>query len=384
MIPLSVPHVAGNEWKYVRECLDTEWVSSAGKFVDKFEDDICASMGAARAVACVNGTAALQVSLQLVGVVPGDEVIVPTVTFIAPVNAVRYIGAEPVLMDCDDYYNIDVDKTLEFIENETVFENGETRNKTTRRRISAIIPVHVFGNAVDLQRLLPACSDRNISVVEDASESVGTYYTSGGLNGRFTGTIGEIGCYSFNGNKIMTTGGGGMIVTDDAGFADRARYLTTQAKNDPVRYVHDEIGYNFRLTNIQAAMGVAQLETLPEFIAVKQRNYRRYKNSIDGITGLRLANVPAYAESNYWFYALQIDASRYGRGRDELMEHLRENNIQTRPMWQLNHLQKPFRHHQTYRIEKAPELLDKTLNIPCSTNLSEQSVDKVIECLKNE
>jgi aminotransferase in exopolysaccharide biosynthesis len=382
MIPLSVPNISGNEWKYVQECLDTEWVSSAGKYVNKFENDVCRYTGARHAVACVNGTAALQVSLQLVGVAPGDEVIVPTATFIAPVNAVHYLGAEPVFMDCDDFYNIDVEKTVEFIERETVFADGETRNRVTKRRIAAIIPVHVFGNAVDLERLLPACRERKIKVVEDASESVGTSYVSGELAGRFTGTIGDVGCYSFNGNKIMTTGGGGMIVTQDAGYSERARYLTTQAKDDPVRYIHDEVGYNFRLTNIQSAMGVAQLEKLPEFIAVKKRNYERYKNSIDGIPGLRMGEVPPYADSNYWFYALQIDENRYGKGREELMAFLGENSIQARPMWYLNHLQKPYRQHQRYKIEKAPRLLEVTLNIPCSSNLTEESVDEVIGCLQ--
>lgn len=382
MIPLSVPHIAGNEWKYVKECLDTEWVSSAGKYVDKFEEDICRHTRAGHAVACVNGTAALQVSLQLAGVAPGDEIIVPTVTFIAAVNAVTYAGAEPIFMDCDDYYNIDVDKTVEFIEKETVFQRGVTRNRTTKRKISAVIPVHVFGNAADLERLLPVCRERNIKVIEDASESVGTRYTSGDLAGRHTGTIGYTGCYSFNGNKIMTTGGGGMIVTQDDAIADKARYLTTQAKNDPIRYVHDEVGYNFRLTNIQAAMGVAQLERLPEFISVKKKNYSRYKTGIDDIPGLRLADVPPYAESNYWFYALQIDESSYGKGREELMKFLGANGIQTRPMWHLNHLQKPYHRHQAYRIEKAVELLEKTLNIPCSSNLSEQSVEEVISCLR--
>jgi len=229
-IPLSVPTIKNNEWKYVKECLDTGWVSSVGPFVDRFEQNICALTGAGYAVACVNGTAALHTALQIVGVRSEDEVIVPTVTFIAPVNTVRYVGAYPVFMDCDDFYNIDILKTKEFIERETIFEGDYSYNRKTGRCVRAIVPVHVFGNAVDLQNLISICRERNIKVVEDASESLGTYYNAGDLAGRHTGTVSDIGCYSFNGNKIITTGGGGMLVTDNGMYAQKARYLTTQAK----------------------------------------------------------------------------------------------------------------------------------------------------------
>lgn len=212
-IPLSVPTIQGNEWAYVKECLDTGWVSSAGKFVDRFEADVARLTGAKHAVACVNGTAALHIALQLAGVQPGDEVIVPTVTFIATVNAVRYAQATPVFMDCDDFYNLDAEKTCEFIRQETA----------KGRRIAALMPVHVFGNAAWLEELLPLCRERNIKVIEDAAESIGTVYTAGVMKGRHTGTVAELGCLSFNGNKIITTGGGGMILTDDGALAERAK-----------------------------------------------------------------------------------------------------------------------------------------------------------------
>ena len=269
-IGLNEPTISGNEWKYVKECLDTGWVSSAGKYVDLFEEKISEYTKAKYTIACVNGTSALQVSLQLAGVKQNDEVIVPTLTFIAPVNAIAYNGASPVFMDADDNYNIDVEKTIDFIKNETVFKNEFTYNKTTDQRISAIIPVHVWGNAVWLDELINLCEERGIAVVEDASESLGTAYKSGKYKGKHTGTIGKLGCLSFNGNKIITTGGGGMILTNEKKLADKARYLTTQAKDDPVRYIHDELGYNFRLTNIQAALGVAQLEQLTEFLERKK------------------------------------------------------------------------------------------------------------------
>lgn len=382
-IPLSVPSIKGNEWQYVKDCLDTEWVSSAGKYVGKFENDIRALNGSKYAIACVNGTAALEIALKIIGVTENDEVIVPTLTFIASVNVVRYRHAEPVFMDCDDFYCLDVVKTIEFIKTQTRFKNGQSWNVTTGKRVAALIPVHVFGNAVNLAELLELCRERNIAVVEDAAESISTYYTATGLKGRYTGTVGSIGCYSFNGNKIITTGGGGMILTDDEKLATKARYLTTQAKDDEVRYVHDEIGYNYRLTNIQAALGVAQLERLKEFIVIKKNNYQHYQERIAAIAGLELAAVPEYAAVNYWMYCLQIDSAVYGRDRENLMAFLAERNIQTRPVWHLNHLQKPYRDCQNYRIENALRLYDITLNIPCSTNLKEADVERVCEILKN-
>lgn len=383
MIPLSVPSIQGNEWTYVKECLDTEWVSSVGKYVTKFEEDICNYTASDYAVACVNGTAALQVALQIVGVQAKDEIIVPTVTFIAPVNAARYLGVSPVFMDCDEHYTMDVEKACVFIKEETELRKGYTYNKQTGRRISAIIPVHVFGNAVKMDELLPLCLERNIKIVEDAAESIGTTFMDDSLANRHTGTVGDIGCYSFNGNKIITTGGGGMIVTNNHKYAERAKYLTTQAKDDPIYYIHNEIGYNFRLTNVQAAMGVAQLEKLPAYIQIKQKNYEIYKQAIDEIPGLFIAPVPSYANSNYWFYCLQIDANVYGMNRDQLLKYLQENGIQTRPIWHLNHLQKPYAGFQSYRIERAFDLFDRTLNIPCSVNLTPEQIQKVIKTLQD-
>jgi aminotransferase in exopolysaccharide biosynthesis len=379
MIPLSVPNISGNEWKYVKECLDTEWVSSSGEYVDFFEQKIAEYTGTKYAVACVNGTSALQVSLRLAGVLPGDEVIVPTLTFIAPVNAVDYNGASPIFMDVDNYYNIDSEKTISFIENETFFKNGFTYNKKTRKKISAIVPVHMWGNAVWQDDLVGICADRNIDVVEDACESLGTIYTSGKYEGKHTGSIGKLGCLSFNGNKIITTGGGGMILTDDGELADKARYLTTQAKDDPLRYIHHEIGYNFRLTNIQAALGTAQLEQLPAFLERKYGFFNKYQTAINDIDGLAITDVPGYAENNRWMILLQIDKKTYGEDREELMQRLLDaNNIQTRPAWALIHLQKPYQNCQTYRVEQAEELVENSLCLPSSTNLSDEDLANVI------
>ncbi len=383
LIPLSVPSIIGNEWKYVKECLDTEWVSSAGKYVDLFEQKVSEYTGSKFAIACVNGTSALHISLIIAGVQPNDEVIIPTLTFIAPVNAVRYCNAFPVFMDSDDFYNIDTEKTIEFIRNETIFKEGVTYNKVTKRKISAIIPVHVFGNAVDLNELYKICKERNIKIVEDATESLGTIYTKGDFSRKHTGTIGDFGCISFNGNKIITTGGGGMILTDNEENANKAKYLTTQAKDDEINYIHNDIGYNYRLTNIQAAIGVAQLEQLPNYLKIKKQNFNFYKNEINAINGLKLKDTPEYSENNYWMYALQIFENEYSENRDELLNRLSKNNIQTRPLWYPNHLQKPYLKEFNYKIEKTKLLYKQTLNIPCSVNLKRENISKIIELLKN-
>jgi aminotransferase in exopolysaccharide biosynthesis len=381
-IPLSVPVLRGNEWRYVKDCLDSGWVSSAGKYVDRFEEMIGDLTGARYTVACASGTAALQVALELAGVEAGDEVIVPTVTFIAPVNAVRYVRAEPVFMDCDAFYNIDREKTVRFLREETRFKNGATFNKRTGARIRALLPVHVFGNAVDLAGLVGICADRNIKIVEDAAESLGTVYKAGPYKGRHTGTVGEIGCLSFNGNKIITTGGGGAMVTNSRRIARQAKYLVTQAKDNAVHYIHHRVGYNFRLSNLQAATGVGQLEGLARVQEIKRRNFRIYKEKIDRIAGLRIAGGPPFADNNHWMYALQIDKSRYGRGRRELMRLFRREGIEVRPLFYLNHLQKPYRHCQTYSIEAASKMLEGTLNIPCSADLKKTDINRIVGLLR--
>ena len=380
-IPLSEPFLKGNEWQYIKECLDTGWISSAGKYVHKFEQKIAEYTGSKYAIAFVNGTCALQVSLRLAGVSSGDEVIVPTLTFIAPVNAVAYNEAIPIFMDADQYYNIDAEKTIDFIRNETKYKDGFSYNKITDNKISAIVPVHVWGNAGWLDELGPLCNERNIAIVEDASESLGTFYSTGIYSDRHTGTIGRVGCISFNGNKITTTGGGGMILTDDVKLAEKSRYLSTQAKDDPIRYIHNEIGYNFRLTNIQAAMGVAQLEQLSGFLKRKQDIHQKYVKTIKTIEGLTVAKVPGYAKNNYWMNILKIDSATYDMDREGVMEKLEKSAIQTRPIWTLNHKQRPFKDYQSFKIDRADELVNNSLCLPSSTNLDNDNINSIISCL---
>ncbi len=381
-ISLSEPYLAGQEWTYIKECLDTGWVSSAGRFVDKFEENICAYTKAKYAVAVSSGTAALHTALLITGIQADHEVIVPTVTFIAAINAVRYVNAHPVFMDCDAFYNIDIAKTIEFINQETVFKNGFSVNKKTKRKVTGIVVVHVFGNAVDLLPLKKVCQARNIKIIEDATESLGTFYTTGVLKNKLTGTIGDVGCLSFNGNKIITAGGGGMILTNNRALAQKAKYLTTQAKDDGLYYIHHHVGYNYRLNNIQAAFGVAQLEQLPGFIQIRRNNYRLYQEQIDQIPGLTLNQLPSYAESNCWLYAVLLNVKEYGRSRDQLLKLFQEHQIEVRPLWHLNHLQKPYQHYQHYKIELAYKMLDRTLNLPSSASLTKEDILQIFGLLR--
>ena len=381
-IPLSVPNIAGNEWRYVKQCLDTEWVSAAGKYVEAFESNMCAFTGAKYAVAVVNGTSGLQIALQLSGVGRGDEVLVPTLTFIAPVNAVRYLGAEPVFMDCDDFMNLDPVKLGEFLRTACRKTSKGVINKKTGRPVKAVLLVHVFGNPCDLPAIMKLAREYRLKVIEDATESLGSSYTAGKYKGRQTGTIGDFGVYSFNGNKIITTGSGGMLVTADRKMAEKAKYLTTQAKDDAVRYVHNEVGYNFRLTNIQAALGVAQLEQLPAFIKRKKENYAFYKKALAGVKGLELLGVPEGTAPNYWFYSLLIDKAEFGTDREGLMAALGKAGIQTRPVWHLNHLQKPYKNNQAFKIDRAGWFVERVLNLPCSTGLTKAQAARVAGAIK--
>jgi aminotransferase in exopolysaccharide biosynthesis len=366
----------------VRQCLESGWVSSSGKFVNLFEENIARYVGSKYAVACVNGTAALHVALLVAGVGPQDEVIVPTVTFIAPVNAVRYVGAEPVFMDCDDYLGIDAQKTGEFIRKECRYKKGRLFNKRTQRLVKAILPVHVFGHPVNIEPLMDLAKKFDLKVIEDATESLGSYYTSSKFANKRTGSIGDMGCLSFNGNKIITSGGGGMVVTDNKKFAQQIRYLTTQAKDDPLRFVHNRIGYNYRLTSIQAAVGIAQLEQLDKFVMIKRGNFREYARLLEEIQGLQLLGEPPYAHSNYWFYALMVESRAYGKSCVTLISYLRSKGIDVRPLWQLCHLQEPYRDSQAYRIEKAATMIKKVVNLPCSVGLSRADMHRVVTALK--
>jgi aminotransferase in exopolysaccharide biosynthesis len=380
-IPLSVPNLKGNELEYVTHAVETEWVSTGGPYVNDFELKVAEYAKCQGAVSCQNGTSGLHIALEVCGVTKEDEVIVPTLTFIAAVNPVKYIGAEPVFMDCDDSLTIDVDKLKSFCQTECEFVEDKLINRITHKHIKALIVVHVFGNMADMEGIIDIASMYNLKVIEDATEAIGTYYIEGKYKGKHAGTIGDIGVYSFNGNKIMTTGGGGMIVSDNEEMLKKAKHLTTQAKSDELYYTHDAIGYNYRMTNLQAALGLAQLEQLEDFIKVKKDNYDFYKNEVQEIPGLRILDFKDNIRPNYWFYALYVE-QEYALNRDQIIKYLASKKIQARPIWGLISDQKPYQGSQTYIIEKAKDYLDKVINIPCSSNLTREDVNYVISCLK--
>jgi perosamine synthetase len=376
-IPLCVPEIRGNEWKYVRECLDTGWVSSVGRFVERFEGAVAKAVGAQHAVATVNGTAALHVALLLAGVEPGDEVLVSTLTFIAPVNAIRYVGAWPVFIDAQESdWQMDPNR-VEFFLRKSCERRGElVMNRATGRQVRAILPVHILGHPVDMDRIRNVAREFRLPVIEDATEALGVWY-----RGRAAGRIGSIGCFSFNGNKLITTGGGGMIVTDNGEWAARARYLTTQAKDDPVEYVHGAVGYNYRLTNVAAALGVAQMEQLKEYIDIKRRIAATYDQAFLHVPGIAPLREPEGAFSTFWMYTVRVDASRFGLGSRELLAHLEEKGIQTRPLWQPIHRSVPHRGEPLADCPVAEALHRDALSLPCSVGLSPEDQDEVIRAV---
>lgn len=378
-IPLCVPDISGNEWQYVKECLDTSWVSSVGSYVDRFEQQMAEYVGSQYAVATVNGTAALHVALLVSGVQPDDEVLVSTLSFIAPANAIRYAGAWPVFIDAEERnWQMDPQCVQDFLEKQCETIDGVLRNRATQRRVSAIIPVHILGHPVDLIPILELARRFGLKVIEDATEGLGGSYT-----GKALGSLGDIGCYSFNGNKMITTGGGGMLVTKRVDWMEKARYLTTTAKDDPVEYVHGEIGFNYRLTNIQAAMGCAQLEQLDIYLQKKQQIARLYNEQLAAVGGISPMIEPEYGRSAWWLYTARIDAEVFGHDRKWLIQKLAEQKIQTRPLWQPLHLSPAHAGSHFVGSGIAEKLNSSALSLPCSVGLQSADVQRVIDTIKS-
>lgn len=371
-ISLSVPNFSGNELEYVTKAIKTEWVSTAGKYIVEFENKIAAYVHTADSVACQSGTSGIHLALRVLDIEPGDLVIVPTLTFIAAVNPITYVNAQPVFMDCDDSLTIDSKKLEDFCKNQCYIEKNTLIHIPSGKKIKALIVVHVFGNMADMVSIMEIAKRYHLKVVEDATEALGTYYTEGFYKGKYAGTIGDIGVYSFNGNKIITTGGGGAIVSDDKEYLERCRHLSTQAKTDMMYFDHDEIGYNYRMTNLQAALGLAQLEQLESFIEAKKENYNSYKNN-----GISLLDFRQGIRSNYWFYSYDTNA------RDLLISYLNSNQVQTRPIWKLIHTLKPYKDCIAYQIETAYRYYDKIVNLPCSTNLQQEDILYVSRLIKS-
>jgi len=380
-IPLSIPNFEGNEKKYVDDALEQGWVSTGGAYITKLERDLADFLHTSNVAACQSGTSALHLSLVEAGVKPGDIVLVSPLTFIAAVNPIKYQFATPVFIDCDDSFCIDPIKLHDFCEEECEFDGKELVYQG--RKVRAIIVVHVFGNMADMEAIMDISVAYNLKVIEDATEALGTYYTTGRFAGKYAGTIGDFGAYSFNGNKIITTGGGGAITANHSETVDHLRYLSTQAKNDPHYYIHDEIGYNYRMTNLQAALGVAQMEELHEFIRRKQQNYELYKKAFDEFDLAELIPFREGTSSNKWFYSLKIDRNRIHATMREIITALEKKGIQTRAIWGLINEQKPYEGEVTYRLEKAPYYASRILNIPSSTQITTEEIMIVAHEIKD-
>jgi perosamine synthetase len=375
-IPNAVPCLRGNEWQYLKECLDSNWVSSAGPFVDRFERELARWVGVCHGVATVNGTAALHVALLAAGVEAGDEVLVPALTFVATANAVRYCGAVPVFVDSEPRtWTVDPQKVAEFLTRECDERDGRIVNRATGRRVRALLPVHLYGHPADLDPLLELAARLPLVIVEDAAEALGALY-----KGRRVGAHGLLGCLSFNGNKIITTGGGGMILTDDEALALRARHLTTQARDEGPEWIHREVGFNYRLTNIQAALGVAQLEQLEGFVARKRETARAYTAALAALGGAEPFGEAPWAASSCWMSSTLLDPARYG-DIHALIARANAEGIGLRPLWRPLHRQPAFAGHQAYRIEVADHLYARGVSLPCSVGLTSEERLRVVAFL---
>lgn len=380
-IPLSIPNLEGNEKKYVDDALEQGWVSTGGAYITKLEKQMEEFLHVDNVAACQSGTSALHLSLVEAGVVPGDVVLVPPLTFIAAVNPVKYQFAKPVFIDCDDSFCVDPIKLKEFCENECEFDGEILIYKGAT--VKALVVVHVFGNLADMVSILETAHKYNIKVIEDATEALGSKYVEGPLAGKFAGTIGDFGAYSFNGNKIITTGGGGAITANKSEVVDHLRYLSTQAKNDVHYYIHNEVGYNYRMTNIQAALGVAQMEELPEFIRRKQTNWELYKKLFKGFELGRIIEFREGTESNRWFYSLEINRNKVSATMREIITELEKRGVQTRAIWGLINEQIPYLGEDTYKLEKASYYAARILNFPSSTQITEDEIRYVVEQIKD-
>lgn len=380
-IPLSIPNFEGNEKKYVDDALEQGWVSTGGAYITKLEQMMAEFLHTESVAACQSGTSALHLSLVEAGVLPGDVVIVPPLTFIAAVNPVKYQFAKPVFIDCDDSFCMDPIKLSEFCKNECEFDGKQLYYKGNT--VKALVVVHVFGNMADMASIMESAHKYNIKVIEDATEALGTKYVSGPLKGKYAGTIGDFGAYSYNGNKIVTTGGGGAVTANRKEIVDHIRYLSTQAKNDPHYYIHDEVGYNYRMTNLQAALGVAQMEELPEFIRRKKANFELYKSLFEGFELCKIIEFRKEIDSNKWFYSLEINRDRIDASMRTIITELEGRGIQTRAIWGLINEQVPYRCDEAYRLEKAPYYAERILNIPCSTQIKQEEICYVVEQVKD-
>ncbi|KXK40729.1 MAG: glutamine--scyllo-inositol transaminase [Bacteroidetes bacterium OLB9] len=382
MIPLSVPQIGGNEWKYVKDCLDTGWISSVGSYVSQFEQMVADFAGCRYGVACMNGTAGLHIAQILSDIQPGDHVIVPNITFIATLNAITYTGAEPILIDADpNNWQMDLDILEDFLDKNTyLVESGigdrvsiNYHSILTHRPIKAIMPVHVLGNVGDMDRLMSIATKYHLTIIEDSTESLGSYY-----KGKHTGSFGQFGVFSFNGNKIISTGGGGVIVTDDEDLARKAKHLTTQAKASSIEYIHDEIGYNYRLVNILAAVGVAQMEQFPQFLENKHRMDKFYRTELEGVGDIAFQKVRPDVDPNCWLFTFKTARMR------DLLDYLNKKEIFSRPFWMpMNQLRMFKKLLYVNKEDHSTKLYESCISIPSSVGITLEQQETVVKEIKH-
>jgi perosamine synthetase len=377
-IGLCEPHIAGNEWAYLKECLDTGWVSSVGSFVDRFEQEFAHEVGARYAVAMASGTSALHIALLVTGIQPDEEVVVPSLTFIAPLNTIRYAGAWPAIVDVDpDHWQMDPEQLGAFLSTDCMRKGRRLVNRHTGRAVSAVMPVDILGHPCDLDEIHALAAEYGLAVLEDATESLGARY-----KGRPLGQLSSITCFSFNGNKLITTGGGGMLVTEQESMAMRARYLATQAKDDPLEYVHNAVGYNYRLTNPLAAMGCAQLEQVDAFVKKKRAIARRYTEAFSDLPGITPMREAPWAQSACWMFTMLVDAGEFGRDSRTLLRLLGEQKIQTRPLWEPMHRSRAHVGAFSRPCPVADLVHAQALSLPCSVGLGDADQGRVIDAVR--
>ncbi|KOA21122.1 putative pyridoxal phosphate-dependent aminotransferase EpsN [Clostridium homopropionicum DSM 5847] len=365
MIPLCIPEMGGNEWKYVKECIDTNWVSSVGSYVNLFEDRFSEYLKCEKAVVTMNGTAAIQLALVTLGIGNGDEVIVPSMTFISPVNAIKYVGAVPVFCDIrKDTFVMDENKIEELITEKT----------------KAIMPVHIYGHPVYMDKVMELAKKYNLYVIEDATEALGSEY-----KGQMLGTIGHIGCFSFNGNKLITTGAGGMLVTNNNEYGERAKYLSTQTKTilENKAFYHEEVGYNFRMPNLLAAFGVAQLEQVEKYLKIKRENAEYYNEILKDVKGITLPVEMPWAKNCFWLYSILVEED-YPISRDELIKKLIDNKIEARPFFYPVHDMPPYKECRKGNMDITNEVASKGINLPSSVSLTKEQIEEVCKVIKGE
>jgi len=383
MIPLHAPHISKNDIINVTKTLKSGWVSSSGKLINEFENKLSKFTGSKYCVAVSSGTSALHLALLSLGIKENEEIIIPTITFIAPVNAINYIGAKPIFMDVDNFLNIDSSKVIDFLENKIYLKKGYAYNKKTKKRVRAIIIVHVFGNPANIEKINKICRMKNIDCIEDAAEGLGSYYVKGKYKGKHVGSIGKVGCISFNGNKIITTGAGGAIITDSKKIYSKIKYLSTQAKDDDIKYIHNEVGYNYRMPNILAALGITQLGSIKSNLLKKRKINELYLKKFSQIENVEIFVEPEYAQSNFWLNIIRFNKSKKENFIEKITKYLNKNGIQARPLWKPNHMQKPYLRCETFKMYNAEKYYNNCLCLPSSCNLSAKDIGYISITIKN-